>query len=301
MQLINLLESVMGISKVLKKGEHAFYCPFCNHYKKKLQVNIISQMWRCWVCDKKGRSVFSLFKLLNVSNDKMKKLDEHKNDYIGKKEYKQKKDILQLPNEFKPLWKPSKTPEYRNALHYLKGRGIDTIDIRRYNIGYCESGDYGGMVIIPSYDLYGSLNFFTGRSYYQDSYMKHKNPPVTKDIIGFENMINWNIPITIVEGAFDAITVRRNCIPLYGKVIMNNLKKMILQKGVKEVNLALDPDAIKNTLQTAEYLMNEGVDVVVVPLKEQDPNDMGRNDFYNLVRNTNQLDLSSLVKLKFSL
>ena len=78
MQLINLLESVMGISKVLKKGEHAFYCPFCNHYKKKLQVNILSQMWRCWVCDKKGRSVFSLFKLLNVSNDKMKKLDEHK-------------------------------------------------------------------------------------------------------------------------------------------------------------------------------------------------------------------------------
>ena len=75
--------------------------------------------------------------------------------------------------------------------------------------------------------------------------MKHKNPPVTKDIIGFENMINWNIPITIVEGAFDSITVRRNCIPLYGKVIMNNLKKMILQKGVKEVNLALDPDAIK--------------------------------------------------------
>ena len=114
-------------------------------------------------------------------------------------------------------------------------------------------------------------------------------------------MINWNIPITIVEGAFDAITVRRNCIPLYGKVIMNNLKKMILQKGVKEVNLALDPDAIKNTLQTAEYLMNEGVNVVVVPLKEQDPNDMGRNDFYNLVRNTNQLDLSSLVKLKFSI
>ena len=40
---------------------------------------------------------------------------------------------------------------------------------------------------------------------------------------------------------------------------------------------------------------------MVVPLKEQDPNDMGRNDFYNLVRNTNQLDLSSLVKLKFSL
>ena len=40
---------------------------------------------------------------------------------------------------------------------------------------------------------------------------------------------------------------------------------------------------------------------MVVPLKEQDPNDMGRNDFYKLVRNTNQLDLSSLVKLKFSL
>ena len=129
--------------------------------------------------------------------------------------------------------------------------------------------------------------------------MKHKNPPVTKDIIGFENMINWRIPITIVEGAFDAITVRRNCIPLYGKVIMNNLKKMILQKGVKEIHLALDPDALKNTLQTAEYLMNEGVNVMVIPLQEKDPNDMGRQDFFNLVKTTNPLDLSSLVKLKF--
>ena len=67
--------------------------------------------------------------------------------------------------------------------------------------------------------------------------MKHKNQLITKDIIGFENMINWNIPITIVEGDLMQSPVRRNCIPLYGKVIMNNLKKMILQKGVKEVNL----------------------------------------------------------------
>jgi hypothetical protein len=229
----------------------------------------------------------------------MKKLDDFKNDYIGRKTYKQKKDILQLPNEFKPLWKISETPEYKNALHYLKNRGIDTIDIRRYNIGFCETGDYGGMIIIPSYDLYGILNFFTGRCYYKESYMKHKNPPVTKDIIGFENMINWRIPITIVEGAFDAITVRRNCIPLYGKVILNNLKKMLLQKGVKEIYLALDPDALKNTLQTAEYLMNEGIKVMVIPLKEKDPNDMGRTNFFGLVKTTTPLNLSSLIKLKF--
>jgi DNA primase len=299
LQLINLLESVLGISKVLKKGEHSFYCPFCNHYKKKLQVNVISQKWRCWVCDKKGGGVFSLFRLLNVSREKMKKLDDFKNDYIGKKSYKQKKDVVQLPDEFKPLWKLSNTPEYRNALHYLKGRGVDIIDIRRYNIGYCETGDYSGMIIIPSYDLYGSLNFFTGRSYYQDSYMKHKNPPVSKDVIGFENMINWRVPITIVEGAFDAITVRMNCIPLYGKVMLGNLKKMLLLKGVKEVNLALDPDALHNTLETAKYFMNEGIKVMVIPLKEKDPSDMGRGEFLNLVRMTNPLDLSSLVQLKF--
>jgi hypothetical protein len=43
-----------------------------------------------------------------------------------------------------------------------------------------------------------------------------------KNIIGFENMINWNVPIVLCEGAFDAIAIKRNAIPLFGKNISKN-------------------------------------------------------------------------------
>ena len=37
-ELITLLEKVLNKSYQMKNGEHAFYCPFCNHHKKKLQI-----------------------------------------------------------------------------------------------------------------------------------------------------------------------------------------------------------------------------------------------------------------------
>ena len=89
------------------------------------------------------------------------------------------------------------------------------------------------MVIIPSYDSEGKLNFFVGRSYYKDATIRHKNPKVSKNIIGFESTINWKMPIVIVEGAFDAIAVKRNAIPLFGKKIMAVLKEKILLEKVE--------------------------------------------------------------------
>ena len=38
-ELVKLLEKVLYPSYEMKGGEHAFHCPFCNHHKKKLQVN----------------------------------------------------------------------------------------------------------------------------------------------------------------------------------------------------------------------------------------------------------------------
>ena len=39
-ELFTLLEKVLNKSYQMKNGEQAFYCPFCNHHKKKLQVNL---------------------------------------------------------------------------------------------------------------------------------------------------------------------------------------------------------------------------------------------------------------------
>ena len=46
------------------------------------------------------------------------------------------------------------------------------------------------MIIIPSYNEDGILNYFVSRAFYDSNY-KHKNPNVSKDIIGFDMIINW--------------------------------------------------------------------------------------------------------------
>ena len=145
--------------------------------------------------------------------------------------------------EYQPLSIIQNTPDYRNAINYIRKRNLDKYDILRYSIGYAESGPYSGMIIIPSFNDDGVLNYFTSRAYYETDF-KHKNPKVSKDIVGYDLFINWREPIVLVEGSFDAIAVGDNAIPIFGKIIGQNLKKKIIEKSVKDLFIILDQDAI---------------------------------------------------------
>jgi DNA primase len=220
-------------------------------------------------------------------------------DYVPIKSKKKTYDELSLPAEFKTFLNVEKgNPEFHNALGYLRKRGLTREDILRYNIGYCESGPYSKMVIIPSYDKDGILNFFTGRSYYKDSSFKHKNPQVSKDIIGFELYVNWNLPITIVEGAFDALAIKRNAIPLFGKIVLEKLKKAVVENKVKNINIALDKDARAKALQSCEYFINNGVSVTLVDLEDEDPSDLGFSNITNIIQESATLSPYQLMEMK---
>ena len=55
------------------------------------------------------------------------------------------------------------------------------------------------MIIIPTYDVDGRLNYFTARSVLKKMpYVKYRNPQVSRDIIPNEHMINWNVPISFM-------------------------------------------------------------------------------------------------------
>ena len=294
-----LIESLLNRGRPLQNDEVAFTCPFCNHYKKKLQVNLRTQMWQCWVCGVKGRSIYNLFKKLKASKLHFEKLNEVTNNVPKNLTQKKVYDNLSLPLEFKSFLKIEKNnPEFHNALNYLRKRGLTRDDILRYNIGYCESGPYSKMVIIPSYDKDGILNFFTGRSYYNGSSFKHKNPQVSKDIIGFEIYIDWDCPITIVEGAFDAIAVKRNAIPLFGKIVLEKLKKAIVENNVKNINIALDKDARSKALQSCEYFINNGINVNLVELDEKDPSDLGFSRVTDVISDSKKVTAYNLMEMK---
>ena len=298
-QLINLLESVLGAAKN-SGNESTFSCPYCNHHKKKLVINTLTEKWHCWVCGVKGIGVERIFKKLGAY-DKIPKLKSISKIKLNIKK-EEKSTHVSLPIEFIPLVNGSpSSPEFRNAARYIKSRGLTKIDVLRYNIGYCESGPYSGMVIIPSYDEEGILNYFVGRSYYNTDF-KHKNPKVSKDVIGLELLVNWNKSINICEGVFDAITIGENSIPIFGKFLPKKLKAKIKEKKVKKVNIILDNDARKEAIELCEYLMAEDIDVRMVDIPEDsDPNEMGREKIKNLIENTPSLDFRKIVEMKFGL
>ena len=301
--VITILDTTLGVGSSLKGNEQQHHCPFCHHHKKKLQVNLDTQQWHCWVCNSKGRSISSLLRKLNVDKrdlDRLHKIYGDEPAYSPTEEYVIK---LQLPKEFKQLhFKPSGlfNPIYNKAVHYLTQRGITDSEIVKYNIGYCEDGLYSGRIIIPSYDENGELNYFIARSFYEDEKMKYKNPPVNRDVIVFENQINWNEPITLVEGAFDAFSVKRNVIPLLGKFLLSKLKNKIFEKGVKEITIMLDSDAIEDSTKHSEWFMKNGIKVKNIIPTGKDAGELGYERVNQLIKTTTETGWDDLVLAKLN-
>jgi DNA primase len=302
--VLGLLESVLGKGKKSKNDDYDFFCPFCKHRKPKLVVNVTSGMFNCWTCHPhtKGRSPIALLKKLNVDSSV---ISEMKNYFKDNTKIKLDQDVVHavsLPKEFIGLENCDATLKCRHALAYLNTRGITLQDIIKYNIGYCESGKYKDRIIIPSYDKDYKLNYFIARSINEETFQKYDAPKCKKaEIIGFENTINWEVPIVLCEGAFDAIAVKRNAIPLFGKTIPKSIMMKLAMTSVKTVYLALDKDAISQAIDSAEQLMKLGKDVYLVNLQEKDPSDLGFTKITELLHSAKQLTFQTLFGIKMGM
>jgi DNA primase len=300
--VINTLDSTLGVGTSLKGNEQAHHCPFCHHHKKKLQINLETQKWHCWVCDARGARITSLLKKLKVDYKTIQIINDIYGDYEYTSNVEDYPEKLELPNEFKPLYKKPKSinPIYNQAIHYLKRRSINMNEIFRYNIGYCENGLYGGRIIIPSYTEEGELNYFIARSFYEDNKMKYKNPPVSRNVVVFDNQINWNEPITLVEGVFDAFSVKRNAIPLLSKFLLTELKDKILNKGVKEINILLDSDAIDDSTKHTEFFQRNGIKVKNIIPEGKDAGELGFEKVNELLKEAEETGWDDLVLSKLN-
>ena len=305
--LIGLVDKVLGTGKPTARNNRAYTCPFCNHHKPKLEINFTPNEkneypFNCWVCGKKGRSLVSLFRKVDASTQQLEELGlilkvKVLNDSNQTQVFK-----VELPKEYKVLSSVSKGDIVgRHAITYLKRRGLSKHDIYKYNIGYCDSGQYSNMIIIPSYDEKGDLNYFIARNFDPNSPVKYKNPPASKDIVAFELFINWNLPIVICEGAFDAIAIKRNVIPLFGKIISNKLMKKLVTSQVDKIYIALDKDAQKQALQHCQQLLDLGKEVYMVDMEDKDPSEMGFENFTKLIQTALPVDYYDLMQRKLQM
>ena len=230
--LIAITNSVLGSGKSTARNNYAYTCPFCKHHKPKLEINFTENAkgenaWHCWACDKKGKKLVQLFKLIDTPPEKILELKTYlksDTDY----NVVSTTEKISLPKEYISLINPSNSIIAKHAMAYLKKRNISECDIIKYNLGYCEKGVYANRIIIPSYDENGNLNYFTARSFEKTNPIKYKNPNTSRNIIPFEFFINWDLPLVLCEGPFDAIAIKRNVIPLLGKNIQSSLMKKLL-------------------------------------------------------------------------
>ncbi len=301
--LKQLLESILGRSKSARGGDEAvFTCPSCNHHKKKLTFNLSSQKFQCWVCNYKGHRAFQLLKKANAPGAAFGALKEIDQQYNFKSKVIQKVDVntFQLPKEVIPIMSSSAVLS-KHALHYLDQRGITQQDVVKYDLHYCEEGPLRNMVVIPSYDKDGFLNYYVGRSFDKNAYIKHKLASSTKDIIGFEMYINWDLPVILCEGAFDAMAIKRNAIPLFGKKLSTTLMKKIIESKVEKIYLALDEDALKDAFNHAETFLSYGKKVYLIEMGDKDPSELGFEKFTKLLHNAVELTTSTLMKKRLAL
>ena len=193
--VIPLLNKLLNSSgqKLRKQNEYLYWSPFVNHHKPKLQVNIQTGKWHCWVSNQGGHNLFQLLKQVGASRNQYKELNEILgSSYSVSTKSDEKPTIVTLPKEWKPLYIEDGSIQQLHALRFVMERGLSELDILKYNLGYCVSGLYQNRIIVPSYDENGTLNYFVGRDFYSGG-MKYKNPPVSKDIVGFDLYINLSL------------------------------------------------------------------------------------------------------------
>jgi DNA primase len=300
--LLNTLESILGPSHRKSKENYAFHCPFCNHIKPKLEVSLVTNEkgenpFACWVCNTRGRTIKSLLIQLKVSPSVIE-------DTVRCIKANFSKEIIidigiHLPKEFEYI-SDNLTIEFSRVKKYLHTRGLTNEDFIKYQIGYCRSGVYSNRVIIPSYDSNGILNFFVSRLAGDLPGVPYKNPATNRDIIMFESMINWGVPVILCEGVFDAIAIKRNAIPILGKTVSKKLYEKLAYAETKDVYIALDNDAIKGALKIAENLIGLGKNVYIIDMKEKDPNTVGFLNFTTAFNEAQLLTFEKLLNYKLS-
>jgi DNA primase len=290
--LVELLEEVLGDHGLHypNRGQISFNCPVCDDGRNKhnLEVNYIDNVYKCWACGDSENTHGALGKIFDkYGNKKQKKLyNVLKPETVIKRE--KKKKTLKLPEGF-TLFKDSSSvyPVRRQALNYLKSRGITDEMIDKFGIGFCDKGDHAGRIVIPSYNINGELNYYIARSWNPMSRAKYKNPEAEKDkIIFWENLIDWNRDIYLVEGAFDGLFLD-NPLPMLGKHMSELLFDTIYQKAKGNVIICLDGDAWTNAVKLYHELnggdLYQKIKILKLPL-DQDVCDLkGQIDPYYVI------------------
>ena len=298
---ILILKDTLG-SFYKSKNEHLFFCPFCKHHKKKMSVNVNRNVFKCWVCDTKG-GISYLIKRFGTQENQYQwellnqEIDMSSAETMFDQKIEEVKQTVALPNEYVCLAKKGLSHSALEPFAYLVSRGVSRRDILYFKIGYCETGPYRKRIIIPSFNEDGNCDYFIARTYGTD-WLKYKNPPVAKNIIFNDLLIDWESPITLVEGMFDALKVR-NAIPILGSTLRQDTKlfKKLVAKQPK-IYIGLDQDVLTKSLKVISTMIEYGLEVYRLDTSEiEDIGSVTKQEAESLKENSTLMNVENMLKV----
>lgn len=275
----NIIEETIGTPRRETENWMEYNCPYCslekgveNDGKYNMAVNYGEDMktrphFHCWRCGTAGK-LSRLLKDFGTHDSLSRYYRELKDirssllynvDFGNDVDDFQIENTVELPKDYRKINENDKYA--KEAIEYLKNRGLGKFFIETYNIGYIpywsKDKEMRNRIIIPSYDEYGELNYFIARDYSgKRVYRKYNNPDVKKTLFVFnEDKINWYEDVTLVEGAFDHMVIP-NSIPLLGKYLTRDYAtyNAIVKKARAKVNVLLDDDALNNAKKIYKLL-----------------------------------------------
>lgn len=261
------------------KGEYGFYCihPRCDsarHGKVRLWVNPDRDSFHCWHC---GWGLATLAPLMVPGSSELREyLETRSNRADARQTIEERPRCTTLPPGFVPFGRrPS--PEAAPYLTYLSGRGVTGGTVELYRMGYVDAGRLAGRVVVPSFDRFGMVNFWSARSIYPVAKIDtYRLPHATKDVISNEHMVDWTAPVYLVEGIFDEIAIGPQAISLYGKFMQPSLATRLVRERPPMTYVCLDDDARAEAWDLTGELMAYDLPCAMIELDGKDPSVVGR-------------------------
>jgi len=297
----SFLESFLNVN-LSKDGVNAsIWCPFCKHPNKKklkLVIHLEKNLYHCWICSKKGSNISYVISKLNSSKVDSSSIyfqkSLRKKSLFEDEEDIEEIELVETPRGFKLLANAfgSINPDVRDVFKYALKRGVSKHKIWFLRLGYSLDQEFRRSLILPSLDANGEINFYTSRKIDEpgNSPFKYKNADVKKKNIIFNEInIDWNRPLTIVEGPLDLLKTNDNSTCLLGSSLTPDMKLFLkIVENKTEVNLALDSDVYYKSMQIAEVLYSYDVNVNILDTRSADDvGDMTHSQFMKTLDEAN--------------
>lgn len=256
------LRSVLINPKLNTRGQYICDCPFCGK-ERHFYISKETQLFDCKKCGESG-SVYKLLKhldktyLLGDATVEERKIIKSIREMREEEKEVDEVDVSPLPVRKMPVgWKVTV------ASTYLRNRGITDDDCKRYNIGYTAlMKKYREYVLIPIYDggeiraflgRYGAKKIPEGKLRYNNS----RGSDFSALLFGYDEIVlNETKTVILVEGIFDKIACDKHlelwdsndikCVCTFGKKISDIQIKKLMLKGVDNIVLLYDFDALKD-------------------------------------------------------